>query len=296
MREKNNSLITLVEIKDYSCSKNDLFITDLSNLFLASKNIASIPHRVNYYQIIMIEKGEGSYCIDGHEYNFDSKSLFAISKGQIEYFKHFKNVSGHAVLFSEDYINKNPDDIEWINKLKLFDLTSDYSPVKLTAKEFGELLFSFNKINFEVNRGPAFARNEILHYMIKLFLLSSERIMRSKADEKQIESVNSGYLSEFKSKLEENYSTSRSVSYYADQLCITEKKLNQITLCYWGRSAKRIIEERVLLEIKRLLIYTDYTTKEIGNLLGFSDPANLNKFFKKHFQMTPVDFRCSYRN
>lgn len=56
--------------------------------------------------------------------------------------------------------------------------------------------------------------------------------------------------------------------------------MNKITHDFWGKNAKNIIEERLILEIKRLLIHTDKPIKEIGHLLGFSEATNFNKFLK----------------
>jgi len=124
-------------------------------------------------------------------------------------------------------------------------------------------------------------------------LLKSERIKREKIKNIANNSGDLHYLNQFKNKLEENFSCSRSVQYYAEQLNITSKKLNQITNDFWGRPTKQIIEERVLLETKRLLVHTDMTVKEIGTSLGFNDPTNFNKFFKRYIKSTPTEYRLS---
>ena len=58
-----------------------------------------------------------------------------------------------------------------------------------------------------------------------------------------------------------------------------------------GRSTKQIIDERVVLEQKRLLAYTGDTVKQIAERTGFAEPTNLVKFFRHHTGETPLEFR-----
>lgn len=52
-----------------------------------------------------------------------------------------------------------------------------------------------------------------------------------------------------------------------------------------------MIDDRVMLEAKRLLAHTQDTIKEIGYTLGYDEPTNFIKYFKKHNGQTPVEFR-----
>jgi AraC family transcriptional activator of pobA len=60
---------------------------------------------------------------------------------------------------------------------------------------------------------------------------------------------------------------------------------------YNHKSLLLVIQERVLLEAKRLLFYTEKTSKEIAYELGFEDANHFSKFFKKHTGQTPTDFK-----
>jgi len=61
-----------------------------------------------------------------------------------------------------------------------------------------------------------------------------------------------------------------------------------------GKTPKQLIDERILLEAKRLLVHSNDPGKIIGLSLGFDEPTNFNKFFKKHTGKTPSEFRASY--
>ena len=98
-------------------------------------------------------------------------------------------------------------------------------------------------------------------------------------------------LKEFNLLLSKNLNTSRSVKYYANLLAISTKKLNSITKTYWSITAKEFIEERIIHESKKILIETPDTIKQISYKMGFTEPTNFNKFFKKLTAITPLQFR-----
>jgi len=104
----------------------------------------------------------------------------------------------------------------------------------------------------------------------------------------------SNLLKEFSELLSRNLNTSRSVKYYANLLAITTKKLNSITKTYWGITAKKFIEEKIIHESKKILLETPDTIKQISYTLGFTEPTNFNKFFKKFTDTTPLQFRQQY--
>jgi AraC family transcriptional regulator, transcriptional activator of pobA len=88
-----------------------------------------------------------------------------------------------------------------------------------------------------------------------------------------------------------NYLTKRTVDEYASLLNVTANYLSQSIKNAANQNALSIINERILKEAKQLILYTDFDIAEIAYQLHFSDPANFGKFFKKHTQFTPLEFR-----
>jgi AraC family transcriptional activator of pobA len=95
----------------------------------------------------------------------------------------------------------------------------------------------------------------------------------------------------FKDLLERNYRKFKSVNKYASDLGVSSRRLSQATTKILGKSPKELIDERILLESKRLLIHSSSTIKEIAYDLGFDEPTNFIKYFRKHNRSTPVEFR-----
>ncbi|MFA7289984.1 MAG: helix-turn-helix domain-containing protein [Melioribacteraceae bacterium] len=101
-------------------------------------------------------------------------------------------------------------------------------------------------------------------------------------------------LKEFNLLLTKNIKYSRGVKFYAEHLAITPRKLNILTKEYYGITAKVFIEERIIIDSKKLLLETPETVKQISYNLGFTEQTNFNKFFKKNTATTPLQYREQY--
>lgn len=93
--------------------------------------------------------------------------------------------------------------------------------------------------------------------------------------------------------VENNYKKEHRVGFYADKLHRSPKTLANLFAIYNHKSPLTVIQERVLLESRRLLMYTAKSTKEIAYELGFEDAAYFSKFFKQHTGQSPSDFRST---
>jgi AraC family transcriptional activator of pobA len=91
--------------------------------------------------------------------------------------------------------------------------------------------------------------------------------------------------------LEEEFTRHHDVEFYATQLEIAPVKLSKILNRVVGKSTKQLIDERISLEAKRFLSYTDRPIKEIAADLGYSDLFHFSKTFKRLASVSPQAFR-----
>lgn len=83
----------------------------------------------------------------------------------------------------------------------------------------------------------------------------------------------------------------REVGFYADLLCISTKYLTDICSSITGKSAKKLIDEFVLLEIKVLLQNTELPLQEISDRLNFPDQSYFGRYFKRQSGCSPSVYR-----
>lgn len=99
----------------------------------------------------------------------------------------------------------------------------------------------------------------------------------------------------FTEMLENNFASCHTAKEYADNLCISQAALDMYTKKYAGMTPLSMINSRLVLEAKRMLIGTSYRIKEIAMLLNFDDVSYFVKVFKRYAEMSPGDFRDKYQ-
>jgi AraC-like DNA-binding protein len=135
-------------------------------------------------------------------------------------------------------------------------------------------------------------QNDMLLMLLKRLIIIITRLAKSNyvADEKLTDDK-FNVIRKFNLLVEANFRSHHSVSYYAQLLNKSPKTLSNLFALYNEKTPLQIIQERVLIEAKRLLYYTDKSAKQITFELGFEDSAYFSAFFKRHTSQSPSDFR-----
>jgi AraC-like DNA-binding protein len=103
-------------------------------------------------------------------------------------------------------------------------------------------------------------------------------------------------VARFRDELEENFSRWHHVTEYARQLGYSTRTLNAHVRSSTGPSAKDVIDERIALEAKRLLVHTDAPIGAVAEDLGFDDASNFTNYFRRTVGKTPTAFRAERRS
>lgn len=98
-------------------------------------------------------------------------------------------------------------------------------------------------------------------------------------------------LARYRSLLEEHFRTERSLTFYAGQLAVTQARLNAACKTRAGKTASDLLYERIVIEAKRYLLYTESSVAQVAHLTGFEDPAYFNRFFTQRVGLSPGAFR-----
>lgn len=133
---------------------------------------------------------------------------------------------------------------------------------------------------------------EMLRMLMARFIIKSTRLLNGNTNKQELVKKKSDLFRAFNMLVEEHFKTQHSVSFYAEKLFKSPKTLAN-SFSKYERTPLQIIHDRVILETKRLLTYTDMTTKEIAYQLGFDDPSHLSKLFKKYTGTPPSAFKAS---
>ena len=96
---------------------------------------------------------------------------------------------------------------------------------------------------------------------------------------------------EFQELVEKECFNHKKVSFFVNKIGITNKTLNNITQSIIHKSAKSIINDIVIIQSKRLIINSQATLTEIAYQVGFDEPTNFFKYFRKYVGVSPSQFR-----
>ncbi|MDN3596227.1 helix-turn-helix domain-containing protein [Zunongwangia endophytica] len=193
-----------------------------------------------------------------------------------------------VLLFDRDFIEE--DDPEYaLDILNLFNLTknqrlplSNYIWSEL-EKVFKLLKKEYEKIN---------SSYLIVKSFLKIILLNLIRYQKGKFLEQDLQQKR---VYTFLKLMEQNYQTHNTANFYAKELGVSPKRLNQILKGKLNLTAKQIIQQRCVTEIKRELRNSNISIKEIAYQFHFNSSASFSRFFKKFEGRSPKEFRETHQ-
>lgn len=275
-------------------TKFQIELVSLQDLTKSKKELLVVPHRTNFYHIFLFEDCQPTHTIDFEARSIKPYSLLFIGQDQVHQFDPQLNYKGQVLVFTEDFFCTTETDFKFLRASILFNHLGDKPEINLTKSDFKKFQSLCQNISEELQQTSDSSQAILLKNLLHNFLLLAEREKRKQGYSDIKKGADLDYTLLFRDLLESNFLKLKSVSEYAELIFISEKRLGQATSKIVGKSPKEIINDRILLEAKRLLVHTNLSIKEISLELGFEDPAYFVRYFKKNTETTPVEFRASY--
>lgn len=155
-----------------------------------------------------------------------------------------------------------------------------------------ESMFHLFKSEFEVKDH---IQGEMLRVMLKRILITSSRLIKNNLPDPEISKSHLDIIRQYHLLVEQNFKEKHKVANYADLLFKSPKTLSNLFKKTGDKSPLRVINERIALEAKRLLLYSDKTAEEIAYELGYNEPAHFSKFFKNQVGYPPSAFKKEFK-
>lgn len=272
----------------------NLFTSDqLWNLGDQTEGRPFRPHRLLYYALLFVAEGEGHHFIDFKRYSYRRGSLIFISKEQVQAFEPNPEVKATLMIFTEKFLERSSLGSSLMQQLSLYNYHL-YPPIlHLSNTQIPVFTELVGRIIREFQAPDDFATEEIIQASLRILLFLAERRRQTNLGPAK-PSFYFEEFQQFQQLLKSHIFESRQVQFYAQAMQISTKKLNRITYEIMQQPAKSYIDQFLMLEIKRFLMNTALSIKEIAYRTGFEAPTNFVKFFKKFENMTPAAFRKQY--
>ncbi len=245
----------------------------------------SVPHRHNYYEVFIFEVGGGEHHIDFDTFPIQNNSIHFVSPGQVHNVVRKADSKGFVLLFSRDFYSS--DNVR-LNQFPFLNNNLNEPLLKLNQTQFELLNKLVNIIGIEQNSRDSLSKDLIKSHL-NSFLIYCKRFFNE--SDRTINFTNDSLSFRFKKLIETNYLKMHNVSEYASILNVSKKQLYESTKNEIGVPPKNLIYDRIILEAKRLVLYTNHSFQEIAFFLNYSDASHFTKFFKSKTGFSPTDFR-----
>lgn len=282
-------------IPQYSFHKKkygDELLIDVVDLHFIKKYTKNIPsHTLTYYDITFITEGSGFFRIDDKSYTVQPNEIIFSVPGEVRSWDKENIIGGHALIFEEEFLLSFFNDPAFIRSLSYFQSGRETALLSLDDGSFRELTTLVARIRQEILQYRN-SEKHILRAMLYEALALIDREYRKQKSRAKVGNISSNrHATSFAALVENHYLTTRHINFYADKLCLTPNYLNEKVQQAFGVSTKCYIQNRLLIEAKRLLQYTDKTVLDISESLAFENSSYFIRFFRKHTGMTPLKFR-----
>ncbi len=132
---------------------------------------------------------------------------------------------------------------------------------------------------------------EMLRVLLKRLIIKLTRLVKAQSPAGRLSLTELDTVRQYNLLVENNYKTMHQVQDYANLMFKSPKTLSNLFAKHSDRSPVQVIADRIFLESKRLILYTNKSTAEIGFDLGFEEPAHFSRFFKRMAGQSPTEFR-----
>lgn len=258
------------------------------------------PVRLDGYVIFFLKKGDGSFQLGFNldTYEIHERSLLITAPGNIIRLSAYdeNKIADSELIFallSKDFVSNIHVDFDKTLQEAVRFLESPCLTLNAEQLDIASDYFTLAR---KIIHSQMDNKREIISSLLTSITYLAVNLWRNdiaSAKERQDMSslrVNQTY-EQFIALVSQHHNKERGMAFYADKMHITPKYLSKIIKQASGRSGPDWIDSFVVLEAKNLLKYTDKPVKEIVWQLNFPTPSVFNKFFKKHTNLTPSEYR-----
>jgi AraC-like DNA-binding protein len=243
----------------------------------------SAPMRPSFHHLVAVRGGRLDCSVDFTEHQLVEGDLIWVRPGQILQFgPQLETSQGIVVLFAPGFLDDATASAAHADRPDA-SLVPLPSPALLPVTEM--LADEYD------NPGglPAAIHIAIIRHVLSILLLHI-----GNHGHRSNEHADAAFEA-FRQAVEDDFAHTHRVEDYARQLGYSVRTLTRASHVATGYGAKRVIQERVLLEAKRLLAHTELTSTAIAGRVGMPDPAAFGKFFRRQTGETPATFRDRIR-
>jgi len=265
---------------------------------LAPEDMKLEPHRHAFYEIALLEEGDGNFICDMESYDLQQGALVCVTPGQVH---TWHNPNPHNLIligFKPTIFASNGINPMLLSQLPYFDKrTSPTINIPTEKQSVFSYLFDtiyeryhelgiFNGSYIELHT----ENEQVLIAYLHLILIEAARMYDIESTHEP-QTAHQQLTLAFYDLLENVFHERWQVRDYANELNVTPNYLNEVIRQATGRPPSDIVQQRLLVEAQRLLVYSDLPVTTISDELSFKSASQFVQWFRRLTDITPKTFR-----
>jgi len=277
------------QIAVFESNHKKLSLVSFNSRSLDLMNAGSFQH---YIKVLFIPAGY-SLTVDFHRYETQNAALFFVNSNQYLQVHEATDADAFLINYNRDFYCIQIHDEEVACDGLLFNNIFEIPKVDLLEAELEVVTTLFKQVQEELLLQDR-SSEEMIRVYLKQLIIRATRAWKKQNLEGQNIPIQGGdqeFLRNFSRLVDIHYREKHAVADYAALLHLAPKTLTQKFHKLNLENPNELIKNRIVLEAKRLLLYTELSIKEIAFKLGYEDPAYFNRLFTQKCQVSPASFR-----
>lgn len=287
---KNNVLIPVYDISAQMPGASEMPGFTIGRSLNMPAGGAVHPHRHAGFTITLLLSGQMTQYIDFEKYTVAAPAVILLAPDQVHQYGSEDSICESVYIhFDKEFLMA-----ECQGMLNCWACIFDKRAIPVKAAQMQELM-NFAGLILREYSSMRPMRDSIIRNLLNALIMACGRLPQHNVAYMQLDTAQSRMVRQFNELSDQHFRDKTQVANYADMMFVTPGHLNDTVKAAVGRTAKQVIDEKRIMEAKRLLFWGDHSVKEIAWQLNFEDDAYFNRFFKKHTGQTPVMFQRSIR-
>lgn len=238
--------------------------------------------RARFHQLVLCHRGNGVHRVDFESVEMRPGTLLHIHPGQLQEFQFDPDFEALMVVYRADLYRTLIPGRQWFPGSDLPTRWCLSKPgLDMAMQRINEL--QDEQVRFDGS--PAYVA--LIESLLTAFLARLELLAGSPT---LVDRLPDAYV-DLRRYLEEHVRSRPTVTACASDLGYSTRTLDRACDAAVGQTAKEVADERVSLEIRRLLTDPHIPIAGVGALFGFRDASSFSKFVQRHLGSAPTKVR-----
>ncbi len=245
------------------------------------------PHtHHNLHHLIFVQTGGGESTVDEELTSFAAPTVLIVPARLVHGFSWLPESTGQILTISESYLAKlltGEPAVRGLFDSALVMAVPAGSPAEHQIED--SLRRLARELTWSALGHESAVKAHLLSVLVEILRVSHW------GQHSPVPGAHAETVARFREIIETGFRSRRTVESYADELGISMSRLRAACIRATDKPPIQLIQDRILLEAKRLLLYSNMTVKETAYYLGFDDPAYFSRLFCQSIGLSPRDFR-----